>query len=316
MGYKNKDFCIPYCCTCFGVYLSNLSPLIVLDLAVITAMVMFAPVLIVILFLVYKKEENALYLLVGQGFNVAGTLLFLAYNTGDYIPQGGYWYFYEMSLSIEAFLFSIVLSRKLNRTKALETALATQKILIRELHHRVKNNLQFIVSLYRLKLKKHLDEGGKTMLTEAEQNIRSIGKIHEILYNQQNISELNAREYFEDLADEIKRGYPSEDINISIDGSMQLSIDHAIYCGLIVNELVTNAIKHAFSGKSGQINIKLGDKNGLKTLIVSDNGVGFDTQSTKRSFGLTLVEKLAKDELKGSVSTEAKDGMTHTLEWR
>ncbi len=286
-----------------------------LDWAAYGCFTMLLFIMGVVGYLVYKKEENSLYLLLGQGAHISGYILFFSYNIGAYIPDGGYWYFYEMSLASDAFLFSIVLSKKLSRTKALETALATQKILIRELHHRVKNNLQFIVSLYRLKLKKHLSESGKEMLGEAEQNIRSIGKIHEILYNQQNISELSAYEYFGDLVNEIQRGYPAEGVNIRIDGEMRLSIDHAIYCGLIVNELVTNALKYAFADKGGNIDISLGKTASIKTLIIADNGVGYDLKSHKHSFGLSLVEKLAKDELKGELTTSINGGTSHTIKW-
>lgn len=266
-------------------------------------------------YLAYRGWKNSLYLFLGLGTNIGGHVLFLLYNFGVYVPKDGYWYFYEISLAIEAFLFSIVLSKKLSHTKALENAIGTQKALIRELHHRVKNNLQFIVSLYRLKLKKHLSESGKEALTEAEQNIHSIGKIHEILYNQQNISELDAKEYFSDLVSEIKRGYPTQNIDIDIKGDTWLVVDHAIYCGLIVNELITNAIKYAFDERGGTIAVTLTEQGKRKTLIISDNGVGYDIDAPKSSFGLSLVEKLAKDELKGSISTVIDGGVRHTIEW-
>lgn len=210
-------------------------------------------ILAIAVYLVYKQEENSVYFLVSWGVNITGTFLFLLYNMGVYIPHNGeYWYFYELSMVFEGLVFSIVLSKRLNRTKALASALDTERILIRELHHRVKNNLQFIVSLYRLKLRPSLDAIGKAKLVEAESNVRSIGKIHEILHAHQNISELAASVYINDLIKEIKRGYPQSNITVVIEADeVVLSIDHAIYCGLIINELVTNALKYAFDAHEG-----------------------------------------------------------------
>lgn len=295
---------------------SVISGMYLLDLIVNTAMPIFILALGVILYMVYKKEENALYLLIGQGANAIGHIFFLLYNFGTYVPQGGYWYFYEMSLATEGLLFSIVLSKKLSHTKALTTALNTQQILTRELHHRVKNNLQFIVSLYRLKLRPYLDPTGRKKLTEAEGNIRSIGKIHEILYAHQNISELNASEYLNDLIREIKRGYPGNDVTIRVQGNVSLSVDNAIYCGLIVNELVTNALKYAFEENTGEITISLEQNGGEMSMSIRDNGKGFTWEEHRESFGLSLIERLVKDELHGRMEFRGENGSSYRILWR
>ena len=153
------------------------------------------------------------------------------------------------------------------------------------------------------------------MLAEAEQNIRSIGKIHEILYRQQNISRLSAKEYFGDLADEIKRGYSGHFVDIRIEGDIQIAVEQAIYCGIIINELVTNALKYAFDENGGRIDIKLSETGGQKSMTVADNGRGYDVDAPITSFGLSLVQKLTEDELKGSISSTSKDGITHILRW-
>jgi two-component sensor histidine kinase len=295
--------------TAFGKYY-------LLDLIVEMGMPIFIISLGFLVYLVYKGEENALYLLVGQGANAIGHIFFLLYNFGTYVPQGGYWYFYEMSLATEGLLFSIVLSKKLSHTKALTTALNTQQILIRELHHRVKNNLQFIVSLYRLKLRPFLDLQGRKKLTEAEGNIHSIGKIHEILYAHQNISELNASEYLNDLIDEIKRGYPSSEVTIHIHSDVSLAVDQAIYCGLIVNELVTNALKYAFEECQGEITISLEQNGGEMSMSIHDNGKGFVWDEHRESFGLSLVERLVKDELHGTLKYSGEKGSRYLIQWR
>ncbi|MCD8544395.1 MAG: hypothetical protein LRY52_05915 [Sulfurospirillum cavolei] len=275
-------------------------------------------ILAIAVYLVYKKEENSVYFLVSWGVNITGTFLFLLYNMGVYIPHNGeYWYFYELSMVFEGLVFSIVLSKRLNRTKALASALDTERILIRELHHRVKNNLQFIVSLYRLKLRPSLDAIGKAKLVEAESNVRSIGKIHEILHAHQNISELAASVYINDLIKEIKRGYPQSNITVVIEADeVVLSIDHAIYCGLIINELVTNALKYAFDAHEGEIILQLTYAQKTYCLEIYDNGKGFEWDDERDSFGLSLVKRLIHDELKGTLHYEQTHGSHYTIRWR
>ncbi|WP_060825465.1 7TM diverse intracellular signaling domain-containing protein [Sulfurospirillum cavolei] len=275
-------------------------------------------ILAIAVYLVYKKEENSLYFLVSWGVNILGTFMFLLYNIGMYIPKNGvYCYFYEMSMVFEGLVFSIILSKRLNRTKALAKALDTERILIRELHHRVKNNLQFIVSLYRLKLRPSLDAIGKAKLVEAESNVRSIGKIHEILHAHQNISELAASVYINDLIKEIKRGYPQSNITVVIEADeVVLSIDHAIYCGLIINELVTNALKYAFDAHEGEIILHLTYAQKTYCLEIYDNGKGFEWDDERDSFGLSLVKRLIHDELKGTLHYEQTHGSHYTIRWR
>ncbi len=272
----------------------------------------------VAIYLVYKKEENSTYFLVSWGVNVIGLFLFLLYNMGLYIPHNGeYLYFYELSMVFEGLVFSIILSKRLNRTKALATALDRERILIRELHHRVKNNLQFIVSLYRLKLRPSLDAIGKSRLVEAESNVRSIGKIHEILHAHQNISELTASVYINDLIQEIKRGYPQSNITVVIEADeVALTIDHAIYCGLVINELVTNALKYAFDAHEGEIILQLTYAQKTYCLEIYDSGKGFEWDEAKESFGLSLVKRLVKDELKGTLHYDHAHGSRYTIRWR
>ena len=146
-----------------------------------------------------------------------------------------------------------------------------------------------------------LDSVGKEKLKEVENNVHSMGKIHDILHSNQTISNLNSSIYFEDLIKEIKRAYPNKNINFFIDTKdLVLNIDQAIYCGLIINELVTNSIKYAFDNENANISIILDTDIEKRYLLnISDNGKGFDWENKPLSFGLTLVERLVKDELKG-----------------
>lgn len=299
------------------VLVSAFSTLYLLDYLVYLTVINLISIFLSTIYLFYKKEENSSYLMIGFSIYVIGTIVFLLWNMGLYIPKNGYWYFYEISLALENILFSVVLSKKLNQTKALENSLDTQKILLRELHHRVKNNLQFIISLYRLKLRSYLDSVGKEKLKEVENNVHSMGKIHDILHSNQTISNLNSSIYFEDLIKEIKRAYPDNRVEIYIDTQdLTLNIDQAIYCGLIINELVTNSIKYAFTEKKGDIFILLRyDETKNYILSISDSGKGFDWENKPLSFGLTLVERLVKDELKGELKYTNKNGANFRILW-
>ena len=112
-------------------------------------------------------------------------------------------------------------------------------------------------------------------------------------------------------------GYKTENIEIVVEGDLELDVDRAIYCGIIVNELVTNAIKHAFEGdKSGKIIISARKIENINRLTVSDNGKGYDRGQINRSFGLSLVERLAVDELKGVITVNTENGVLSVIEWR
>ena len=251
-----------------------------------------------------------------MGINLVGHIFFILYNFGYYIPENGYWYFYELSLSIEALLFSTILAKRLNHTKALEKAVQTQKTLTQELHHRVKNNLQFIISLYRLKLREKLDTQGKATLKEVEQNIRSIGKMHEVLYAQAELEKTDAVTYFKTLIDELQNAYPLENIHIEIRGNMEIELKNVIHVGIIINELITNAIKHAFDGtKQGNIIISMGKEENVTVLKVADDGNGFKKKELQESFGLTMVKHLVDSELKGKYTIDGSAGTTHTITW-
>ncbi len=286
-----------------------------LDMLIYAGLFATAFIFCVALFLFIKKHENSLYFLIGWGVNALGQFFFLLYNMGTYLSDGNYWYFYEISITFEALLFSIVLAKKLNHTKALAVALSTKQVLIRELHHRVKNNLQFIVSLYRLKLKKHLTPEGRILLKEAEQNILSIGKIHEILYAQQNLSHLEASPYIHDLVGEIQKSFAAQNITVSVKGEVPIRIEQALYCGIIINELVTNAMKYAFDGKDGHIAISLAQDAGEIVLSLCDNGKGFDYDACEHSFGLSLIRRLVEEELRGKMSVKTDNGSCFTLRW-
>jgi two-component sensor histidine kinase len=182
-----------------------------------------------------------------------------------------------------------------------------KEILIKEIHHRVKNNLQVISSLLYLQSTRLDDAKTMQIFEESSNRVKSISLIHEKLYKEKvqphnEQGDVDFGEYVRDLTDAllVSYGVDRKLIRLVLDTSNAfLSLDSAVPCGLIVNELVSNSLKYAFpSGRSGEIRISLfGDTDGRTTMIVSDNGVGLppDTDLEKSSsLGLRLVRMLAQ----------------------
>lgn len=188
------------------------------------------------------------------------------------------------------------------------------QVLLKELHHRVKNNLQIISSLFNLQLNaSEMDIATERVFTDAKNRIYSISLVHKKIYQSDNIDSLNFEEYLRDFSDELLNATPN-DVNLSIDILRNpISIDSAIPLGLIFNELLTNSIKHAKRHDSLQINIKYSNKEGKEKFIYTDNGIGVQNievmKETRSSIGVTLIHLLGK-QLNATINyKEAKEGV-------
>jgi len=195
----------------------------------------------------------------------------------------------------------------------MKNSLKEKEILLKEIHHRVKNNLQVISSLLYLQSKKLSDAKSLEVFNEGQNRIRSMVLIHEQLYKSGDLARINFDKYIHDLTHSLVLSYGSMPItfNIHVDG-VYFGVDQAIPCGLILNELISNALKHAFTpGKQGQIEIDLRtDNSDYLTLTVKDNGVGFpknlDFRNTT-SLGLNIINKLV-NQLKGTIELDTNAG--------
>jgi len=195
------------------------------------------------------------------------------------------------------------------------SSLEEKDLLLKEIHHRVKNNLQIVTSL--LDLQAGQPDGGSTRqrLHECRDRVRSIALIHEQLYRGHDLARLDVLEYLHTLADQIMRSYGAAAgrIRLALDVEVgQLDVDTAVPCGLIVNELVTNALKYAFpDDRAGCIGVALkrDGEEGLH-LVVSDDGVGFPADVDFRastSLGLRLVDSLVT-QLRGQLELDTAAG--------
>lgn len=266
-------------------------------------------------YLLYKGEQNAKYMILGWSIVMFGWIMIVAYNYGVWSIVYDYPYFFEITIFIEAILFSIALANRLNTTKELEKSIATNKILTRELHHRVKNNMQFIISMYRLKLAKYSNKDISNSLKEVEGTIQAMSATHEMLYAKNTVVNIDTKEYITTLIDRLKNSYDSSNINIKLNIATDIDIDNSIYVGIILNELITNSFKYAFKNNKGQITISLSKHNKIYELIVKDDGIGFNATKENETFGIELVKTLIKDELDGKVKINTARGYKYIINW-
>jgi two-component sensor histidine kinase len=183
---------------------------------------------------------------------------------------------------------------------------AREKALLKEVHHRVKNNLQVITSLLRLESGRSADAGVRTVLGEMQDRILSMALLHETLYRSGSFASIDLARYVTQLAQQIFRSQtPSPAIMLRVQAEpTSIELDQAIPCGLLVNELVSNALKHGFPGRDhGQVLLTLARVGTELHLDVTDNGIGlpadFDTKRAA-SLGLQLVSDLTR-QLRGTL---------------
>ncbi|MEL6557556.1 MAG: histidine kinase dimerization/phosphoacceptor domain -containing protein [Bacteroidota bacterium] len=197
------------------------------------------------------------------------------------------------------------------KNTAISDSLREKEVLLKEIHHRVKNNLQIVSSLLNLQLDSLDDPNAMEAIKEGQNRVKSMALIHQKLYMQENLAGINTKEYLEALSASIFSSYNqlSERVTLSADvEDIDLEIDTIIPIALIVNELITNSIKYAFpENMIGKISVTLKRMGEVLRLEVADDGVGIDTGSEGTSFGMRLVKSLAR-KLKATVSTENSQG--------
>ncbi len=201
----------------------------------------------------------------------------------------------------------------------IKQSLQEKELLLREIHHRVKNNIQIISSLLSLQSHYIKDKAYSEMLRDSQSRIKSMALIHEKLYQSKSLANIDFKEYITTLVHSLFQSYGVSMGSILLEVEVEkisLDIDAAIPCGLIINELVSNSLKHAFPEGQGKIRICFRSVDDSKELIVSDNGIGIPESvdlDTTQSLGLHLVKILAEDQLDGKISLERSEGTTFCI---
>jgi len=200
---------------------------------------------------------------------------------------------------------------------ALQTSLREKEILLKEVHHRVKNNMQIISSLLFLQSSYVRDSYDVELFRESQMRVKSMGMVHERLYRSADLSSIEFADYVRTIAHELLTSYRREGLELTtaID-DIRFGVDIAIPCGLLITELVTNAIKHAFpDGRNGRIEISGSCTDGRMHLSVSDNGVGYPAHvdfNGGETLGVILMRGLT-DQLEGTIAIERNNGSRVTI---
>ncbi len=204
----------------------------------------------------------------------------------------------------------------------LESSLAEKEILLKEIHHRVKNNLQIISSLIVLQEQYVKDERILYIFKDFQSRIKVMALIHQTLYNSENLNKIHLSNYIKNLVNNLFKAYSANSKQIKLELNIEdidFSLDNANACGLIINELVSNSLKHAFSNNNdGKIIVTLKKTINNRILLdVYDNGIGFPKDvdyKNSDSLGLKLISTITK-QMDGKISIERNNGTHVKITW-
>ncbi|MCP4149656.1 MAG: response regulator [bacterium] len=215
-----------------------------------------------------------------------------------------------------------VVAQRLRTEDKLKTALLEKEIMLKEIHHRVKNNMQIISSLLNLQASQTTDATNRQLFMECNSRIRSMSIVHEKLYQSQNLAEINFKEFIDEMIVELSRMYyaTTEKISMSVNcEDIHLDINRAIPCALLLNELVSNAMKYAFPDKRpGEIQILFRKIEKKFVMEVADNGIGMlsdlDLNNTS-TLGMQLVNALST-QLEANIQLDNSNGVHFTIAFK
>jgi two-component sensor histidine kinase len=228
--------------------------------------------------------------------------------------------FDELGNLVEVAGIGLDITEKKLANEQIHNSLQEKEVLLKEVHHRVKNNLQVISSILNLQSSYVKDQSTLNILKESQDRIKSMAFIHESLYQTKDFSSINFSEYVVNLSQNLLHSYSSLEHEIKLNLDIQnvfLNLDLAIPCGLIINEIVSNALKYAFVDKKedAEIMIKMHLKGENLHLQIKDNGKGLpkhiDYRNTE-SLGLQLVVTLV-DQLNGSIELDCTQGAHYNI---
>ncbi len=206
-----------------------------------------------------------------------------------------------------------------NQNNLIENTLREKETLLKEIHHRVKNNLQIISGLLNLQSRQIENQEAQEAVREGRNRVKSMALIHQKLYQQDNLSAVNMSDYLSDLLAAIQQTFSDNQQRVDVQiicNQLNLDVDTAIPLGLIINELVTNSYKYAFKGRpNGQLKIRLEEENNILQLEIRDNGPGltkgFEINKSK-TFGMKLIQSLAA-KLSAEIAVSSEQGVCFKL---
>lgn len=199
------------------------------------------------------------------------------------------------------------------KTKELSTSLEEKEVLLKEIHHRVKNNLAMTINLIKLQKSKIDDDKTKEILVDIQERIFTMELLHRKLYESKDLSSIPFKKYVCELSEDLYLTYgKSRNININCQmDDISLSIEYALPCGLIITECLTNAYKYAFVKEHGTITISLTKKDSRLILVISDDGIGLPKNidiNKSKTLGLRLISSIVQGQLLGTFNYVYKNG--------
>lgn len=205
--------------------------------------------------------------------------------------------------------------------KSSVVSLREKEQLLREIHHRVKNNMQIISSLLNLQTQNVKDKKFLTLIAESRNRINSMALVHEMLYATRDFSTIKLKDYTEILCKSIYQSYRKPDMKINffvhIPSNIFLEADIMIHLGMILNEIISNSLKYAFENNEGTITVSLTQKDSKYYLAIEDSGKGlkpdFDHEKDS-NLGMQLIYMLT-EQLNGTVKMESKKGVAYYIEF-
>lgn len=282
----------------------------------------------------YEADE-----IIGQTTDIFNSQL--THNTDDIvnsIKEKGYWYGEIIQRRKDNSNFNALLSVQLifneknepvgfasnskditldiESAKHLRKTIEEKEILLRELHHRVKNNLALIKGILTLQAEKYTGETCGDLIDDFKNRVDALASLHKTLYNKNNLDKVNLVNYIEELCSSLSQTFEDGPTSVQIHLSLQeydTEITKAVPLGLIINEVITNSFKHAFENRTiGTINVSLLSNNGSAILTIQDDGKGFKLNNDSKSMGVNLIKDLS-EQIDSNYKFEQNNGTKFTL---
>ncbi len=263
-----------------------------------------------------KKNKQAHFIIIGWIlFVTSGTFMYFS-SKGIYDIFMLYPYYTEFSLIFEVTIFSLALASRIRILNQKKIEAEKNRLLLKELNHRVKNSMQTILSFLILEKNSTKNREIENVLINLENRILATTELYSLLHTKNNITVVNMSKYFYIITENIKKGFKQNNIDIAINTKINMNSQYAIYCGLIINEAVTNSFKYAFINVDrGRIEISLNRKENSYHLKIKDNGKGFKKNS-KNGLGLDIIDTLASLQLDGTLEIKKNSGVEINIIWR
>lgn len=240
-------------------------------------------------------------------------------KTVNFYQRIGIWFLVFLLLIFFLTFWKINKSNQIIRSqkKEVDHSLKEKELLIREIHHRVKNNLQVISSLLQIQSIKFKSVEFDSLMNQSQRQIKAMSLVHEMLYNKDQLSMIPMNEYLQGLSTGLIGTFENKNVKVELEaGSIELSIDYANPIGLIVTELITNSMKHAFDEDGGIIYISISQKSDTYFLNYSDSGTFVPkSKETKETFGNKLI-RLLSEEINAQLHVSKEEGISYTITFK